>query len=194
MPGSCSLHCSTESLLREACRNPALLEIYGFEALPRQSRSKYFVGRDPETGKCRAEVRQAKRRSTVPSSWNMSRFRNNLKALEAESGLVGGLLAELRHRLMDEVDDFGERVSATTARLLKAIRAAARTATVDRLRIRMRPGGWHEYKWIDENAGEPRSKKKTWFGCRMHVIADTNYEMPLAVSLALASRRRCTRC
>ena len=78
-------HPSTESLLREARRNPKLLEICGFEALPRQSAPEYSIGRDPETGRCHAEVRHAECRSTVPSSWNMSRFRAGLKAVEAES-------------------------------------------------------------------------------------------------------------
>ena len=179
-------HPSTESLLREANRNPKLLEICGFEALPRQSAPEYSIGRDPETGRCHAEVRHAECRSTVPSSWNMSRFRAGLKAVEAESGLVSGVVARLRHELMGEVDDFGVRIGYD-GKAVKSHSSGRKDCAGGKASDPDAAWGVHEYKWTDGRTGEPRSKKKTWFGYRMHVIADSRHETPLAVKVTPAS-------
>ena len=177
-------HCSTESLLREARRNPKLLEICGFEALPRQSAPKYSIGRDPETGQRHSRVKHAKCRSTVPSSWNMSRFRNNLNTAEAESGPVSAAAAELRRRLMEEEEDFGVRIGYG-GKAVESHSSGRKDCKGGRASDPDAAWGAHERRWTDQKTGAPRSKKIR-FGCRMHVVADTKYEMPLAVGVAPA--------
>ena len=45
--------------------------------------------------------------------------------------------------------------------------------------------GKHEYSGVDSNA-KAWTKIKTWFGYRLHIIADTKYELPVAFSLTRA--------
>lgn len=49
-------HASMASLLREANRNPRLLEICGFEALPHQEKPVYSLVRYAKTGRYRCNV------------------------------------------------------------------------------------------------------------------------------------------
>ena len=46
--------------------------------------------------------------------------------------------------------------------------------------------GKHETSGVDRN-GKLWTKVTSWFGCKLHVIADTQYEIPVAVSLTRAS-------
>ena len=103
-------HPSTQSLLREANRNAKLLEICGFEALPRQGKPIYSIARDAKTGKAYGQVQFQKSHTTVPNSWNLSRFRDLLMKCEQQTGLLSEMVTTQRHTLMDEVNDFGERI------------------------------------------------------------------------------------
>jgi len=88
-------HGSVQSLLRELGRNPALLEICGFDPLPYQGAPVTEL-RDGH-----AVTRPARVRSTVPSHWNFSRFLGSVVRLEDERGLVSDMIGSLRTALED---------------------------------------------------------------------------------------------
>ncbi len=98
-------HASIQSLLRELGRNPALLGICGFEALPFQSAP---VMKLCERSEGTSVVRHpAPLRSTVPGSWNFSRFLGRVVRLENERGLVSAMIDSFRASLFEELPDFG---------------------------------------------------------------------------------------
>ena len=129
-------HVSIQSLLRELGRNPALLEVCGFDPLGPRSRPKREVVVGPEGPK--VVLKEAPRRDGVPSAWNFSRFLSSLAKLEAERGLIAGMMGKLREQLMEEVEDFGEH---PTGRRSRAIRRGGRAGRGGRPRTRMRIGG-----------------------------------------------------
>ncbi|MDE0276043.1 MAG: transposase [Defluviicoccus sp.] len=94
-------HASVQSLLRELGRNPALLEICGFDPLPYQGAPVTEL-RDGH-----AVTRPAQVRSTVPSHWNFSRFLGSVVRLEDERGLVSDMIGSPRATLFEEVPGFG---------------------------------------------------------------------------------------
>ena len=96
-------HVSVESLLRELRRNPALLDVCGFDPMgPRSAGGNGQAGLGPEGPK------EVPRREGVPSRWNFSRFLSSVVRLEEERGLIAGMTGRLREQLMEEVEDFGE--------------------------------------------------------------------------------------
>ena len=105
-------HGSVQSLLRELGRNPALLEICGFDPLPYQSRPRTRSGGAPVTA-LRAGLllkAPAPLRSTVPSHWNFSRFLGRVVQLEGEQGLVSAMVESLRASLFAALPDFGRHL------------------------------------------------------------------------------------
>ncbi len=87
-------HASIQSLLRELGRNPALLEICGFDPLPFQSTPVTELRKGTEGAS--AVTRPAQLRSTVPSHWNFSRFLTCVVRLEKDRGLVSAMVESLR--------------------------------------------------------------------------------------------------
>lgn len=47
--------------------------------------------------------------------------------------------------------------------------------------------GKHETRGVDGCTGKPGTKIKSWFGYGLHLIADTHYEIPVAMALTPAS-------
>ena len=172
-------HPSIESLIRELNRNSSLLCVCGFSPVPLQSRARY------ETGRAGVIAIDSAPRSPAPRSFNFSRFLLNVVKLEEERGLVSKMIEQMRGELMGLLPDFGENLGYDG----KAIeshstgqRSRKRGETSD-------PGadwGKHEYSGVDSN-GKQWTKIKTWFGYRLHIIADTKYELPVAFSVTRAS-------
>jgi hypothetical protein len=180
-------HASVESLLRELSRNPSLLAACGFDPLPMQRKPAPQVVMDPETGLARIETPPAEEAQHVlPSSWNVSRFLANVIELEETLGMVGEMIVVLREQLMAELPDFGEHLgydgkaieSHSTGRVN---RETGETSDPDA------DWGRHETTGIDARTGKSWRKIKRWFGYGVHVIADTHYEIPLAVQVTPAS-------
>ncbi len=93
-------HVSVESLLRELRRNPALLDVCGFDPMgPR---------RRPKGGGVSGS--RGKKRDGVPSAWNFSRFLSAVVKLEETQGGIAAILGPVREQLMEEVEDFGEHL------------------------------------------------------------------------------------
>lgn len=180
-------HPSIESLIRELGRNAGLLQDCGFSALPLQKKPVSRLVRDEHTGRMRVEheaVQEAV--AAVPGSWNFSRFLANVIELEETLGLVTGMIATLRGQLMEALPDFGRHLGYDGKAIEshssgRVNRATGETSDPDA------DWGKHETAGIDARSGKPWTKLKSWFGYGMHLIADTRYEIPVAVHLTPAS-------
>ena len=167
-------HVSVESLLRELRRNPALLDVCGFDPMgPR---------RRPKGGGVWGL--RGKKGDGVPSAWNFSRFLSSVAKLEAERGLMVTMMGKLREQLMEEVEGFGEHLGYDG----KAVESHSTG------RKRGQPSdpdadwGKHETRGVDGKTGKLWRKIKTWFDYRVHLIADTRYEIPVACRVRRASQ------
>lgn len=179
-------HRSIESLLRELRRNPALLDLCGFNPLPRQGKPVATLQRHPQTGQLTVVHTAHKEQDPVPSHWNFYRFLGNVIALEEQQGLIGAMIQTLRQQLMQALPDFGRHLgydgkaigSHSTGRVN---RKTGQTSDPDA------DWGKHETRGIDRKTGQAWNKVKSWFGYGLHLIADTRYEIPVACHLTPAS-------
>jgi hypothetical protein len=180
-------HGSPESLLRELARNPSLMDACGFDPLPRQRKPKPRVITDATTGVSRIEYPPAPEPvRAVPSSWNISRFLAKVIELEETLGMISEMTVVLREQLMSVLPDFGEHLGfdgtdiASHSTGQKA-RTTGKTSDPDA------DWGHHETQGIDARTGKAWKKMKSWFGYGLHLIADTQYELPVAFELTPAS-------
>jgi len=180
-------HPSIEALIRELARNPALLQACGFEILPVQKKPVAELERDALSGGVTVRWAQPDEPVfAVPASWNFSRFLANVIELEESLGLVTGMIISLRRELMEELPDFGCHLGYDG----KAIESHS-TGQVDRDSGQSSDPdadwGKHETSGVDVRTGKPWKKIKSWFGYGLHLIADTRYEIPVAVHVTPAS-------
>jgi len=141
---------------------------------------------DPETGLPRIEPSAAEEpQHALPSSWNVSRFLANVIELEKTLGMVGEMIVVLRGQLMAGLPDFGKHLGYDG----KAIDSHS-TGRVNRKRGETSDPdadwGCHETQGTDAN-GRPWNKLKRWFGYGVHLTADTQYALPVAVQVTPAS-------
>jgi hypothetical protein len=180
-------HASPESLLRELARNPSLMEACGFDPLPVQRPPKPRVVTDPETGLSRIERPPAPApMRAVPASWNVSRFLANVIELEESLGMVSEMVVILRERLMAALPDFGRHLGFDGTDIAshstgQADRGTGETSDPDA------DWGHHETRGVDARTGKAWNKIKRWFGYGLHLIADTQYEIPVAFAVTPAS-------
>ena len=178
-------HASTQSLLRELGRNPALLELCGFDPLPFQSAPVREL-RPARQGRAHALSHPARLRSTVPGHWNFSRFLGRVVDLEDRRGLVSGMIDSLRASLFEELPDFGRHLGYDG----KAIGSHS-TGRVcgDRGKTSDPDADWgkHETSGVNAKTGAVWKKVTSWFGYGLHLIADTDYEIPVAFEVTRAS-------
>ncbi len=170
-------HPSLEALVRELRRNPALLELCGFDPLGRQGRPRCRREAGPD-GRANVVVFEPARfRDGVPSAYNFTRFLATVAELEVEEGLNAAMLAPLRGDLMALLPDFGRRLGYD-GKALPAYATGRDTPGTGEPADPDADWGRHE------RAGKP---DKVWFRYGMHVIADTVYEIPVAYRLTPAS-------
>jgi len=181
-------HKSIESLIRELSRNPSLLEACGFNPLPIQKGAVAELRRDEETGKMKIVVlKSGAPYYRVPRSHNFSRFLKNVIRLEKKKGMVGDLIKGLRERLMEELPGFGRHLGYDG----KAIESCSTGRKSKKTGVPSDPDadwGKHVIKGVDKETGKMWEKVKRWFGYGLHLIADTQYEIPVAVCVTSASR------
>ena len=173
-------HASIQSLLRELGRNPALLEICGFDPLPFQGAPV----RELHDG--HAVTHPARVRSTVPGHWNFSRFLGSVVRLEDERGLVSGMIGSLRAALFEEVPGFGRHLGYDG----KAIEShSTGRVAEDKGKTSDPDADWgrHETSGVNARTGAIWKKVTSWFGYGLHLIADTHYEIPVAFEVTRAS-------
>ena len=179
-------HRSIEGLVRELRRNPALLAVCGFSALPRQGKPMTSRYQDEHSGRTQVVSFPAPVRDSVPQCWNFYRFLGSLIDLEEAQDLIQTMIKTLREQLMDALPEFGQHLGYDG----KAIDSHSTG------RVRQRTGatsdpdadwGKHETHGVDNKTGKAWKKVKSWFGYGLHLIADTRYEIPVAMQLTPAS-------
>ena len=178
-------HDSIASLVRELRRNPALLEVCGFAALPRQGRTVHTLKRDAPTGQARVVSLPSPAFDNVPDSCNFSRFLASVAQLEDKRGLIRGMTDALRSKLMAALGDFGRHLGYDGKALDshstgQANRKTGKASDPDA------DWGHHETRGVDNN-GKAWSKVKSWFGYELHLIADSAYEIPVWFDVTKAS-------
>ena len=172
-------HPSIESLIRELNRNSSLLALCGFTPVPLQSRTRY------ETGGARIIAIDSPPRSPAPKSFNFSRFLLNVVKLEQQRGLISRMIEEMRGELMRLLPDFGEH-PGYDGKAVESHSTGQKNRKTGETSDPEADWGKHEYSGVDSN-GKQWTKIKTWFGYRLHVIADTRYELAVAFTLTKAS-------
>ena len=176
-------HESVSSLIRELNRNSSLLEMCGFAPVPLQSRIRY--GTEPGTGGARVIVIDSPPRSPAPRSHNFSRFLLNVVKLEEEQSFVSKMIASLREELKRLLGDFGEELGYD-GKAVRSNSTGQKNRTTARTSDPDADWGKHETSGVDSN-GKAWTKIKSWFGYGLHIIADTKYEIPVALSVTRAS-------
>ena len=152
-------HKSIESLRRELSRNAQFREICGF---------------NPLFGS-----------SAVPSSSAYSRF---LTGLLKQSALIDEMFNDLVTSLCFELPNFGKELAFDG----KAIGSVARGRKndeqnkSDRRRDNDADWGAKTYGGVNKD-GTLWEKTKSWFGFKLHLIIDAEYELPVAFKLTKAS-------
>jgi len=180
-------HPSISSLIRELNRNPALLQVCGFNVLPIQKSPLAQITPDPHGGRPQVtRGRPCDPRYSVPGNASFSRFLNNLIELEECLGIVSDMIPQLREQLMEELPDFGQHLGYDG----KAIQSHSTGSQNRQTGETSDPDanwGKHETVGLDARTGKQWKKVKSWFGYGLHLIADTHYEIPVAMHLTPAS-------
>lgn len=180
-------HASIESLIRELSRNPALLESCGFDVLPRQKNPVAELKRDEDTGVLEIVYPKAEAAYyRVPDSWNFSRFLKNLIELEETKGMVTAMIQQLREELMEALPDFGRHLGYD-GKAIESYSNGHKNRETEQTSDPDADWGKHESKGVDSKTGKAWTKVKSWFGYCLHLIADTHYEIPVAVHVTPAS-------
>ena len=108
----------------------------------------------------------------VPPAWVFSRL---LAKLVRHTPLLEEMFARLRERLADVLPDYGVELAMDG----KAIPAFGRTDS-------QADQGVKTYQTVKED-GSLYEKVQTWFGYRLHLLVDANYELPVAYEVTRAS-------
>ena len=176
-------HESAQSLLRELQRYPALLALCGFPALPRQSAPKRVVS---EADGSTVIYLPQPLRDPAPDACNFSRFLRAVMELEEEQGMIAAMIRTMREQLMEEADDFGEFLGYD-GKAMESHSTGASNRVTGKTSDADADWGKHETHGIHAKTGKPWKKIKSWFGYRVHTIADTQTEIPVAASVTRAS-------
>ena len=152
-------HISVESLRRELQRNGELRELCGFDVL---------LGV-----------------KAVPTSSSYSRFLTNLLLLKEE---VNKMFDELVKKLTDLLPDFGE-ILAIDGKAIQS-HANGKNDIKNKKRDGRRDMDADWGKKVKNGANKDGSawqKVFTWFGYKLHLVIDANYELPVAFKVTKAS-------
>jgi len=120
--------------------------------------------------------------AAVPPSWGYSRF---LKKLFKYQGLVDAMFDELVQTLRQLLPDFGERLAIDSKAIDSHAKPSKNTEPDGRRDI---DGDWgtKTYRGVRTD-GTIWEKVKSWFGYKLHLIVDADYELPVAWKVTKAS-------
>lgn len=158
-------HISVESLRRELSRNGQLRYMCGFRASTRKSRGR----------KKKVEI--------VPPAWVFTRFLKKLLECEAE---INKIFEQLVEELRELLPDFGKDLAIDSKAIQSLSNRQNKNSKEDGRRDNDADWGRKEYRGIRED-GTAWEKIVKWFGYKLHLIVDSNYELPVAYSLTKAS-------
>lgn len=120
---------------------------------------------------------------TVPPAYVYTRFLKKLFKNEKEiDKIFENLVEELRKLL----PDFGKDLAVDSKAISSLSRRENKNPKVDGRRDKDADWGKKEYRGIRED-GTAWEKVVKWFGYKLHLIVDSNYELPIAYSLTKAS-------
>jgi len=154
-------HESVESLRRELLRNAQLRQVCGFDVL--------------------------RGAGAVPSSSAYTRF---LKVLMRHEEEIEGLVDKVVKDLQEVLPDFGESLGVDS----KGIHSYARRAPKDQEWDGRRDidANWGlKTRWGLDKEGKLAERLRSWFGYKLHLIVETNYELPVAYEVTKASAGDC---
>lgn len=150
-------HPSIESLRRELMRNAQLRQVCGFDLL--------------------------KGIDAVPSS---NAYTNFLKRLMARAEMIDSVFCELVDRLSTLLDGFGEVLAIDSKAIQSRARRMSRRPSVDLRGERDADKGFKTYRGTHPD-GSTWETLKSWFGFKLHLIVDAEYELPVAYRVTQAS-------
>lgn len=157
-------HRSIKSFVDELNRNPRLLNVCGLRQKAHRSGKFYKV--------CNA-----------PSGAAFSRFLSNLMKHTTELKQVFNANVNYFYK---KLSNFGEELMADG----KALQSVAhKNSSKCKDRRAEHDGEFCKKEYIGQGSnGEVVVSTKKWFGFRMHLIADANYELPISYTLTPAAR------
>jgi len=150
-------HTSIESLRRELMRNAQLRQLCGFDLL--------------------------KGIDAVPSS---NAYTNFLKRLIAHMDMIDSLFCELVDRLSGLLEGFGQVLAIDSKAIKSRAHRASRRCSVD-LRGELDADKGIKTYLGRRSDGSTWETVKSWFGFKLHLIVDAEYELPVAYSVTKAS-------
>ena len=109
------------------------------------------------------------------------------QALEEKQGRIAAMMGQLREQLMEEVEDFGEHLGYD-GKAIESHSTGQENRKTGKTSDPEADWGKHETGGKDRRTGKLWRKVKTWFGYRVHLIADIRYEIPVACTVTRASR------
>ncbi|WP_245232797.1 transposase [Thiorhodococcus minor] len=114
------------------------------------------------------------------------RFLANVIALEETLGMVSDMVVILREQLMAVLPDFGAHLGFDGTDIAshstgQKDRASGQTSDPEA------DWGHHETSGVDARTGKAWKTIKRWFGDGLHLIADTQYDIPVAFEVTPAS-------
>lgn len=148
---------SIESLRRELMRNAQLLQLCGFDLL--------------------------KGMDAVPSS---NAYTNFLKCLMAHTDMIDSLFCELVDRLAKLLPGFGEVLGIDSKAINSRSRRASKRRRIDLRSESDADKGFKTYRG-KRSDGSTWETIKSWFGFKLHLVVDAEYELPVAYRVTKAS-------
>lgn len=150
-------HASIESLRRELSRNPQLRWLCGFDVTRTEKQ--------------------------VPPANTYSRLLKKLVQMPEE---LDSIFDQLIRDLREQLPDLGKVLALDGKAIRSAARRPARCSKSDGRRDLDANHGAKSY-WAQRENGSLWKKVKHWFGYKLHLVVDANYELPLAWDLTRAS-------
>ncbi|MFH0980796.1 MAG: transposase [Planctomycetota bacterium] len=124
----------------------------------------------------------------VPPAWAMSRFLSNL--VDA-GGAIHSMFDEAVSTLCTQLPDFGEKL-AFDGKAIPSYSTGSKDSTTDATSDPDADWGTKSYRGVNAN-GKAWDKTKRWFGYQLHLIVDSNHELPVAFEVMRASTSEVTR-
>jgi hypothetical protein len=158
-------HISIESLRRELSRNGQLRLMCGFYR---------DVGKSTGSNK---------KKDMIPPAWVFTRFLKKLLLHEDEINKIFEVLAVQIKALLP---GFGKDLAIDSKAISSLSRRENKHKKADGRRDKDADWGRKEYRGVRED-GTSWEKIVKWFGYKLHLIVDANYELPVSYSITKAS-------
>jgi len=153
-------HKSIASLTRELKRNAQLRELCGFDVL--------------------------KGIDAVPTAFAYSRFMTKIYSNKETKTLIKKMFEQLVNELKNILPDFGQEVAFDGKAVKSHANGKNNSNVTNKRREHDADWGVKKYK-LTKTDGTIYEKTTSWYGFKFHLIADANYELPIAFKVTKAS-------